>query len=62
NPLRIAAHEHDQIRKDVVAADNWHDRLSFVFRGPGWAYAKHAEAESGEAAPIETSAEFATTA
>ncbi|MEX0768634.1 MAG: sterol desaturase family protein, partial [Microthrixaceae bacterium] len=22
NPLRIAAHEHDQIRKDVVAADN----------------------------------------
>jgi len=61
NPLRIAAHEHDQIRKDVAAADNWHDRLSFVFRGPGWAYAQHRGAAGGEESPIDTTAEFATT-
>jgi sterol desaturase/sphingolipid hydroxylase (fatty acid hydroxylase superfamily) len=40
NPLRVAAHEHFEMLRDVFHAENWHDRLSFVFRGPGWAYAR----------------------
>jgi len=44
NPLRVATHEHLDILHDVAASDNWHDRISYVVRGPGWAYAKHAEA------------------
>ena len=62
NPLRIAAHEHDQIRKDVAAADNWHDRLSYIFRGPGWAYSQHRGVAGGEDSPVEVSAHLATTA
>jgi sterol desaturase/sphingolipid hydroxylase (fatty acid hydroxylase superfamily) len=62
NPLRIAAHEHDQIRKDVAAADNWHDRLSYIFRGPGWAYSQHRGVAGGEDSPVEASAQLATTA
>ena len=60
NPLRIAAHEHAEIISDVAGAESWHDRLSFVFRGPGWAYARHPHELGGEAAPIETTAELAT--
>jgi hypothetical protein len=44
NPLRVAAHEHFEMLRDVFRAENWHDRLSFVLRGPGWAYRRHAEA------------------
>ena len=29
--------------RDVSRATTWRDRLSFVLRGPGWAYARHAE-------------------
>jgi len=42
NPLRIASHEHRDIVRDVAGSDNWKDRLSFVLRGPGWAYERHA--------------------
>ena len=49
NPLRIATHEHAEIVRDVAAADNWHDRLSFVLRGPGWAYSRHPARPGGEA-------------
>lgn len=41
NPLRIATHEHVDILRDVAASTTWKDRLSFVFRGPGWAYERH---------------------
>jgi len=44
NPARVAAHEHFEMLRDVFRSDNWRDRLSFVFRGPGWAYARHREA------------------
>ena len=44
NPMRIATHEYTDIVRDVAASTNWRDRLSFVFRGPGWAYRRHAEA------------------
>ena len=60
NPLRVAAHEHYEIIKDVAGADSWHDRLSFVLRGPGWAYARHPQEPGGEAVPVESSPVLAT--
>jgi sterol desaturase/sphingolipid hydroxylase (fatty acid hydroxylase superfamily) len=41
NPLVIGTHEFVDIARDVGSADNWHDRLSYLLRGPGWAYARH---------------------
>ena len=38
NPLKVATHEFAAILTDVRRAENWRDRLGFVFRGPGWAY------------------------
>jgi sterol desaturase/sphingolipid hydroxylase (fatty acid hydroxylase superfamily) len=43
SPPRIATHEHRDMLRDVADATTWHDRLSFVLRGPGWAYRRHAE-------------------
>jgi hypothetical protein len=43
NPARIASHEHGDILRDVAGSETWRDRLSFVLRGPGWAYQRHAE-------------------
>jgi len=43
NPVRIADHEYVDIVRDVARSTTWHDRLSFVLRGPGWAYQRHAE-------------------
>ncbi|MBL0746418.1 sterol desaturase family protein [Nocardioides baculatus] len=40
NPARIATHEWADIAADVAAADDWHDRFSFLLRRPGWAYAR----------------------
>jgi sterol desaturase/sphingolipid hydroxylase (fatty acid hydroxylase superfamily) len=48
-PPRIASHEYRDILRDVAGATTWHDRLSFVLRGPGWAYRKHAEAAAASA-------------
>jgi sterol desaturase/sphingolipid hydroxylase (fatty acid hydroxylase superfamily) len=45
NPVRIATAEHVDIVRDVARADTWRDRLSYVFRGPGWSYARRAERE-----------------
>ena len=38
NPIKVATHEYAAIVRDVRAAENWRERLGFVFRGPGWAY------------------------
>jgi len=43
NPLRVISNEHVDMLRDVADATTWADRLSFVVRGPGWAYARHAE-------------------
>jgi sterol desaturase/sphingolipid hydroxylase (fatty acid hydroxylase superfamily) len=51
NPARIATHEYRDIVRDVAGSDNWHDRLSFVLRGPGWAYRRHAEQAQAAAVP-----------
>jgi sterol desaturase/sphingolipid hydroxylase (fatty acid hydroxylase superfamily) len=49
NPVRIATHEYRDIVRDVAGSTNWSDRLSFVLRGPGWAYRRHAEAAAAAA-------------
>jgi hypothetical protein len=36
-------HEHADILRDVARSTTWGDRLSFVVRGPGWAYDRHKE-------------------
>ena len=43
NPARVAGHEHFEMLRDVSRSGNWRERLSFVFRGPGWAYRRRAE-------------------
>ena len=40
NPVTIAGHEWRDLAEDVASAKNWHDRWSFLLRGPGWAYAR----------------------
>ena len=39
--LRVASHEYVSICRDVSRSTTWRDRLSFVLRGPGWAYDRH---------------------
>jgi sterol desaturase/sphingolipid hydroxylase (fatty acid hydroxylase superfamily) len=53
DPVRVATHEHASMLADVGGARSWRDRLSFVLRGPGWAYARHAEeaASTGALSP-----------
>jgi sterol desaturase/sphingolipid hydroxylase (fatty acid hydroxylase superfamily) len=46
-PVRIASHEFADIVRDVAHSSTWPDRLSFVLRGPGWAYRRHAERATG---------------
>ena len=46
SPMRITDHEYVDIVRDVADSDNWRDRFSFVFRGPGWAYARRAELDA----------------
>ena len=46
DPVRIATHEHVEMFRDVARAVTWRDRLSHVFRGPGWSYARRAEREA----------------
>ena len=41
NPARVAGHEHFDMLRDVSRSESWRERLSFVFRGPGWAYRRH---------------------
>jgi sterol desaturase/sphingolipid hydroxylase (fatty acid hydroxylase superfamily) len=41
NPLRVAAHEYVDILRDVGRSTTWSDRVSYVLRGPGWAYERH---------------------
>ncbi|HEY3831649.1 MAG TPA: sterol desaturase family protein [Acidimicrobiia bacterium] len=43
SPWRVASHEHVEMLRDVAHSTTWRDRVSFVVRGPGWAYARHAE-------------------
>jgi sterol desaturase/sphingolipid hydroxylase (fatty acid hydroxylase superfamily) len=51
NPLRIVSHEYADIGRDVYRSRTWRERLSFVLRGPGWAYSRHPDRPGGEAPP-----------
>ena len=46
DPRVIARSEYADILRDVADSTNWADRLSFVARGPGWAYERHAEMDA----------------
>jgi sterol desaturase/sphingolipid hydroxylase (fatty acid hydroxylase superfamily) len=59
NPVRIATHEYVDIVSDVAQSRTWSDRLSFVLRGPGWAYERRPGRPGGEAAPIEATSSAA---
>ena len=41
----VSTHEYRDMFRDVARSTNWRDRLGFVLRGPGWAYARSAELE-----------------
>lgn len=41
DPVRITGHEYVDLVRDIADSTTWRDRLSFVLRGPGWAYARH---------------------
>ena len=59
NVGRIATHEYADIARDVYRSATWGERLSYVFKGPGWAYERHAELGlrgPGEHAPLAASA------
>src|SRR5690606_3764700 len=43
HPLRVATHEYVDMVRDIARSDNWRDRISYVLRGPGWAYRRRAE-------------------
>ncbi len=49
NPLVIATHEYVDIWRDVRSATTWADRIGYVVRGPGWAYARRAELDAATA-------------
>lgn len=36
NPVRIAFHEWQALSRQVRGAASWHDRLGYLFAGPGW--------------------------
>ena len=42
DPVRIATHEYVDMARDIAGASGWVERLSFVFRGPGWAIRRRA--------------------
>jgi sterol desaturase/sphingolipid hydroxylase (fatty acid hydroxylase superfamily) len=56
NPVTVAFHEWRDMAGDVAGSRSWSDRVGFVFRGPGWAYARRAElAAEAISAPQEPS-------
>ncbi|MBX7160466.1 MAG: sterol desaturase family protein [Acidimicrobiia bacterium] len=50
NPARIATHEYADMLREVAGSTTWSDRLGFVLRSPGWAYARRAEMAAGDEA------------
>jgi sterol desaturase/sphingolipid hydroxylase (fatty acid hydroxylase superfamily) len=55
-PLRVMTHEHADMLRDVARSTGWRERLSFVLRGPGWAYRRHAEQDAEAVAPARAGA------
>ena len=46
NLWKVSTHEYRDMFRDVARSDNWRDRLGFVLRSPGWAYARRAELDA----------------
>ena len=62
NLWRVATHEYRDMFRDVANSTNWKDRLSFVLRGPGWAYERHERDEQSQRlATIDAAASDSTT-
>jgi sterol desaturase/sphingolipid hydroxylase (fatty acid hydroxylase superfamily) len=53
DPRVIATHEYADILRDVADSTSWRDRLSFVARGPGWAYERRAEMDADAAFEVD---------
>jgi sterol desaturase/sphingolipid hydroxylase (fatty acid hydroxylase superfamily) len=49
DPTRVAAHEHFEMLRDVRRSTTWRERLSYVLRGPGWAYRRRDEFDAANA-------------
>ena len=49
NLWKVSTHEYADMFRDVARSTNWRDRLGFVLRTPGWAYARRAELDPVEA-------------
>ena len=47
DPSRVIAHEHADMLRDVSRSRTWRERLSYVVRGPGWAYARRSPDSTG---------------
>ena len=47
---RIATHEYADMVRDVAGSRSWRERFSYVVRGPGWAYERHAARDAAAAA------------
>jgi len=43
DPGRVALHEHAAMLRGVARSTSWRERLSTVFRGPGWSHRNDAE-------------------
>ena len=50
SPVTIAAHEHIEMGRDVARSTTWRQRLSYVLRGPGWAYSHPTSAPTAASA------------
>jgi hypothetical protein len=51
NLAKVVGREYLDILRDVANSATWRDRLSFVLRGPGWAYERHRLEAEGSASP-----------
>lgn len=38
HPVKVATHEYSAIWKDIQRADNWKDKLNYIFKAPGWSH------------------------
>ena len=46
DPVTIITHEYRDMFRDISRSTTWSERLSYVLRGPGWAYARREETEA----------------
>ncbi len=49
HPARIVGHEYVDMARDLASSTGWVERLSYVFRGPGWAMRHRPPAAIGTA-------------